>query len=131
MKHSVIRESAGLSVDVLDDGRRQLKRALIYRIDGMQYIVPTGFVSDYSSLPAFYRPFVSFDKVDYAGVMHDYAYKTRFDKRTMTRKQADTIWRLVARHGTNSASWAIAWSGYIGLRIGGWYTWNKYRKAEK
>jgi len=126
----VFRESAGLSVDVLDDGRRQLKRALIYRIDGIQYVVPSGFITDYSSLPALYRPFVRFDRVDYAGVVHDCAYKTRFGG-NMKRKQADALWRAIAMHGSNGANWAQAWSGYVGLRIGGWITWNKYRKADK
>ena len=130
MKHLILRESAGLSVDVLDDGRRMLKRALIYRIDGVQYVVPSGFITDYSSLPALYRPFVRFDRVDYAGVVHDCAYKTCFHS-NMTRSQADTLWRVVAMHGPNGANRVQAWSGYFGLRAGGWVTWNKYRKADK
>ncbi len=121
------RTSPPLDVSVLPDGRRRLNRPLSYLIDGVNITVPAGFVTDYSSHPALSRFIVRFDKVDYAGVVHDWLYQTG----EMSRSKADKIWRRVAQYGTHSANWAQAWSSWLGIRLGGWRTWRKYRKADK
>lgn len=120
------RLSGPLDVSILPDGKRRLNNALIYEIDGEIYTVPRGFATDYSSHPALTRFIVRFDRVDYAGTCHDWLYQTG----EVSRAKADRIWRLIAQHGSHGANWAQAWASWIGLRLGGWLVWNRYRKND-
>lgn len=124
-----------LRVDRLDTGERQLVRDLVVDIgqpvslrgfihervqvvDGKPRVtVPEHFVTDFSSIPAIFRPLFRFSAVDLAGCVHDLAYRIQ-----MPRKPADRMWEIVATSGTtkrNRVSSVRGRLGYWGLRIGG------------
>ncbi len=89
--------------------------------------VPAGFDTDFSSYPWFTRILVRFDRVDVAGVVHDYLY--RYGLRT--RREADRIWRLIACHGKRSANGVQGWLSWMGLRAAGCAPWLKHRRSER
>ena len=107
-----------------DDGRRILLRDLEVEIEGDPIIIPAGTITDFSSIPWYGRILVRWSKVDIAGVVHDWLYQTG----DTSRARADEIWRLVAVSGDHSANAIQARIGYLALRIGGWFVWNRYRQ---
>lgn len=113
-----------LSTTRLYDGQRQLNRDYHIEVDGTRYTVKKGFKTDFSSYPWYARVIVRFDKVDVAGVVHDWLYCTG----EVNRAQADKIWRQVAMAGQNHANALQAWLSWLGLRIGGWVSWQNYRR---
>ena len=114
-----------LSTTRLSDGHRQLNRVYQLEIDDIRYKIKEGFVTDFSSYPWYARLIVRFSKVDIAGVIHDWLYC----KGEISRAEADEIWRQVARAGESHANALQAWLSWVGLRIGGWISWNKYRRG--
>ncbi len=123
----------GIQASREPDGRRKLLRELRLRLNGELFVVPVGFVTDYSSVPWFARGLVRWDRVDLAGIAHDLAYKTGtlgLGGRPLGRREADRIWRHVARTGQHHANLAQAWVCWAGLRVGGWIVWRRYRKAD-
>lgn len=114
-----------LSTTRRPDGHRELNRDYKIEIDDVFYTISKGFVTDFSSYPWYARLIVRFDKVDIAGVVHDWLYC----KGELTRADADRIWRIVARAGKNHANFLQVWLSWIGLRIGGWVTWRMYRQG--
>jgi len=113
--------SGPLRTERLSDGRRLLLRELIVDVDNKRYVVPKGFITDYSSIPLIFGWLVRWSKVDIAGVLHDYLYTVQ----NLTRSEADKIWREVAKAGDHAANSFQSWTGWLGLRIGGWFAWNK------
>jgi len=104
----------------LSNGHRQLNKDFVIQVDQKTYVIPKGFITDYSSIPQAFGWIVSWNKVDIAGVVHDYLYSTK----KVTRSEADRVWRIIAQSGQNRANIAQAWSCWVGLRVGGWYYWN-------
>ena len=115
--------SKPLQTERLANGRRRLLRDLVVEVDGEQYTVPGGTETDFSTIPWFGRMLVHWSKVDIAGVVHDWLYQTG----SSSRSHADTVWRVVALAGDHHANAFQAWVGWAGLRIGGWYAWDRYR----
>lgn len=113
-----------LQTERLDNGRRRLLRDLVVEVAGKDYTVPAGTETDFSTIPWFGRTLVHWSKVDVAGVVHDWLYQTG----CVGRARADTVWRLVALAGEHHANGFQAWVGWAGLRIGGWYAWDRYRR---
>lgn len=113
-----------LQTERQNDGTRVLLRDLIVRVESDTITVPTGTVTDFSTIPWFGRLLVRWSRVDIAGVVHDYLYHTQ----DFTRSKADKIWRLCAFSGTHSANWFQAWVGWVALRIGGWVAWRACKK---
>lgn len=116
--------SGPLRTERLSDGRRRLLRALVVEVDGERIRIPAGAETDFSTIPAFGRVLVRWSKVDVAGVVHDWLYQTG----GTTRARADAVWRLVALAGEHRANAFQAWTGWAGLRLGGWYVWDRYRQ---
>ncbi len=109
----------------LPSGRRKLIKALTVTVPAYQeFVIPAGFITDYSSIPAFARIVVRWSKVDVAGVVHDYLYANQF----LSRKDSDKIWYIIAISG-NGANRVQAKLCYWGLRVGGWAVWSKHAKA--
>lgn len=125
-----------LQVERLPNGRRKLLRPLMVEVDGDIIVVPTGFVTDYSSWPRF-LPGPRFSKIDVAGVVHDALFRwgrigESKDARKVGYVEANRIWYKVARAGSHDdakASWLGAWLGRAGLFCGAWVTWMRYRRA--
>jgi hypothetical protein len=110
----------------MEDGHRRLLRDLVIVVAGELFTVPKGTETDFSSIPWFGRLLVRWSKVDIAGVVHDWLYQTG----SITRARADTIWRLVALAGEQNANAFQAWAAWLGLRLGGWIVWNRYRQRD-
>lgn len=110
------------------DGTRTLLEEITVTVDGRSWTIPAGFQTDFSSIPAvpFARLLIDWRRVDMAGVVHDFLYQQA--PGGITRKQADEVWRRVARAGAYAAGPFQALLGYLGLRAGGWYVWNGYRR---
>lgn len=89
-------------------------------------VVPRGFNTDLASIPIGVRNIISpIGRYDKAAVVHDWLYRVN----GVTRKQADDV-LLEAMKVSNVKGWqqkVIYW----GVRIGGWVSWNKYRKLDK
>lgn len=110
----------------LSSGKRELLSDLIVEYEGVIYIIPAGFVTDYSSYPWFTRTLVRWSKTDIAGVFHDWLYKNG----EVTRKFADQAWydtAIAGQHSANKIQGRISWAV---LRATAWYTWNKYRRQD-
>lgn len=106
------------------DGRRVLNRDFSLAVEGTIYTVDEGFVTDFSSYPFYSRILVRFDRVDVAGVIHDWIYYHGLT----TRSEADRVWRIVAMAGYHGANPIQAWLSWVGLRLGGWLAWNAHKK---
>ena len=103
--------SGSLQTERMDNGRRRLLRDLVVEVAEERITIPTGTVTDFSTIPWFGRALVRWSKVDIAGVVHDWLYQTG----ATTRTRADAIWRLVAVAGEHRANAFQAWIGWIGL----------------
>ena len=115
--------SKALQTERLANGRRRLLRDLVVEVDGEQYTVPVDTDTDFSTIPWFGRALVHWSKVDVAGVVHDWLYQTGYT----SRAHADAVWRTVALAGDHHANAFQAWTAWAGLRVGGWYAWDRYR----
>ena len=105
-----------------DDGKWRLTAPLIYQSDvaGRVFTVPTGFVSDYASVPR--APLVYWlcgDTSTLASVVHDAIYTYHWVPRDM----ADKVLRE-ASAVTGVAAWRRALM-YWGVRVGGASHWDK------
>ena len=125
-----------LSTKRLPDGKRMLTEPFEYRDVEVSLIgrraIPQGFITDYSSIPDRLASFMPrWSKLDRAGVVHDYLYRTPpFSGRR--RAQADRVWRRIARSDTGSRY--HAWKGWLALRLFGWTSygdWNPHVAAAR
>ena len=112
-----------LCVERLPDGRRELRRPLHVDVspagDGSEFItVCEGFRMDYSSLPWGFRWLVHWNRVDIAGVVHDFLYRKATSFTYRRRWEADLIWFRLARSGGHRANWLQAFLGLVGLYLG-------------
>ena len=111
----------------LEDGKRQLINKIeAFSLD-THIEVPKGFVTDFSSIPQVFASLIRWKRVDIAGVVHDRLYQTG----EVPKDKADKIWFDVARSGEVKANLFEASAGWLGLKVGGWWAWNKHRKSQK
>lgn len=109
----------------LNDGTRRLLRPLIWDDGIIRVEVPTGTLTDFSSVPRFATPFMPrWSKLDLAGTLHDYLYQVGYD-----RFLADAIWYTVVRQGTGRRG--AAKLGWAALRLVGWIAYRRHRKNDK
>ena len=117
-----------LQTQRLSNGNRILLRDLMVRLaGGTRIVVPTGFETDFSSIPWIARGLVHWSKVDIAGVVHDFLYWC--PQQGIDRRRADDIWWEVAGAGQHSANWAQQWAGWVGLRGLGWLAHGQASRA--
>lgn len=102
--------------------------------DGWAITVPAGFETDFASIPrALWAVIPPRGKYNRPAIIHDLLYRTApYDpvRRTpCTQARADSILREACQDCDDrfTQRWAI----YLGLRLGGFVTWNNYRKAQK
>ena|SRR3990167_5149145 len=88
--------------------------------------VPIGFETDLTSTPRFLWTFYPRDgKYRYAAVIHDFLYHMQ----TRTRAETDLIfWEALKEIGINAFHRNVL---YNGVRLGGWFWWNKRAKELK
>lgn len=96
-------------------------------VDGStRVIVPSCFVTDFSSIPAFARALYRCSTVDLAGVCHDGAYRMGVD-----RKTADRCWEIVATSGDTCVGATQGRLGYQALRLGGRWAYRGIRSKRE
>jgi hypothetical protein len=104
-------------------GNWEVQKPLVYETDlrPNDIIVPVGFQTDFASVPRLpYIFLIVGDIAQEAAVIHDYLYETQI----LGRRDADRVLREAAL--VTGCKWHQAWILYIGVRIGGWYGWNKF-----
>jgi len=86
-------------------------------------VVPIDFKTDLGSIPVVIQPFIPKDGLAlFAYILHDYLYATGL----FTRDECDEILKE-AMQSLDVKSWRV-FSVRKGLKVGGWYAWNKHRK---
>ena len=91
--------------------------------DRTKITVPTGFETNFSSIPWFARSLVDWSKVDIAGVVHDFLYwcpREAHAAGVTTRTRADDIWWELAGSGQHHANRIQRRLGRIALWAFGW-----------
>ena len=128
-------DPGSLQVERLPTGRRFLLRDLNLSLNDEPICIPAGFDTDYSSWPRC-LPGPSYERIDIAGIVHDYAFRFGTlgeDGRKLSYLEANRIWFQIARAGVEQTrlAWVWAWLGRIGLAVGAWPTWLRYRWADR
>lgn len=91
--------------------------------------VPAGFRTDGASIPRplwwIWPPFGGW--WNQAAALHDYLYRTKF--KDIERAVADVLLldAMTPLHVATVSRWCI----YLGVRLGGWVTYRKYRRLGK
>lgn len=108
--------------------RLMLTQPLVYNsvLLDWQIVVPATFVTDLGSVPRPLWGVVSpIGRADCAFVVHDWLYQ----KGTVDRGQADGVLREAMEVcGVRKSLRVTIW---LGVRAGGTFPWNRYRKAER
>ena len=110
------------------DGRRLLVRDLTVNVKGTviervtdkeKIVIREGFKTDYSSIPTMFQWIVHWSKVDLAGVVHDWLYREgrKALGEKYTRRQADTMWRMMSLSGERRASWMQSVVCWLAIRF--------------
>lgn len=93
-------------------------RPFRYRYRGKTIVVPSGFETDFASVPRVFRfLFTGHDRTRQAAVIHDYLYRTG----TGSRKWADKVF-LQAMAEAQVPTWK-RYSMYAAVRAGGFLSW--------
>ena len=87
--------------------------------------IPTGFISDFASIPFFMRPFISptHAKISRPAWLHDFCYATNY--RASRRINDDLLLQGMAVEGAGRVLREVV---YTGVRVGGWVAWDRYRR---
>lgn len=98
------------------------------------FFVPAGFETDLASIPrVLWNVLPPIGKYDAAAVLHDFYYRN--PRQLMrhgempTRSEADSV--LNEAMGVLGVPAQQRWMIYLGVRLGGWRTWNNYRAKEQ
>lgn len=124
-----------LELEYMDGRRWKLTKAFDYRLGqplGAEYVrVPAGFVTDFASIPKILwnvlPPTGPYGK---AAVIHDWLYQRQAIMPTLRlcdQAEADRV--LLEAMGVLDVSYVARLTIYAGVRVGGSFTWNRYRKA--
>lgn len=103
---------------------------------GARVVVPAGFSTDLASIPRLVQPLIPKEgKYNRPAVVHDWLYangsigpKGGLVSRPVARATADAVLREAMASLLVDAERAELI--YMGVRVGGWYPWRKYRKAD-
>ena len=98
----------------------RLEQDLLAVVDGEEILVPTGFHTDFSSIPRIVRSIIPvLGRQNKASVLHDALYVTKI----RTRAEADRIFLAAMRSsGVPLVKRSIM---YVAVRIGGWVYWRR------
>lgn len=103
-----------LVVQEMADGKKQLRLPLIYQKGENAFIVPTGFLTDFASIPRLPIIYLVFEGLaNRAATLHDYLYSSR----GFSRLQADQTF-LQAMLVENTPKWK-AYCAYYAVRLCG------------
>lgn len=119
------------AVKYLGKGKWRLEDEFVFWSRYGKIVVPKGFVTDFASVPPLPLAYLLTKNASKVGAAtHDFLYREgKIDDYKLTRQQADDLMcDLMILEGV---TWWQRRMIRFGLRIGGWWTWNKYRKADK
>ena len=121
--------TSGLAIEQVDAHKWRVIREFTYYADyensQESYTVPIGFVTDGASIPSPLWPILGnpFEEFAESAVLHDYLY--RIGK--TTRARADyLLYEAMGVQKIHVTKWK-RWLIYLGVRLGGWLPWSKYR----
>jgi hypothetical protein len=110
-----------------------------FTLNGVEYIIPKGFVFDGASVPKYFRSWLSpMGVLLIAGLVHDYGYKHarlqwKFDSfpdpHVYTQKHFDVMFRDIAIEVNGFT--IINYIAYYALRLCGWWAWNSHRRRDE
>jgi Protein of unknown function (DUF1353) len=92
--------------------------------DGSRVSVPTGFITDLTSIPKLPIVFLFLaGRAVVAGVVHDFLYS----QGGLSRARADDVfYELLRAEGLGRVSSGSMW---LGVRVGGWHPWRRHRRG--
>jgi len=128
-----------LQLEYIDGTKWRLIAPFEYHLgapDGPDHVhLPVGFITDFASIPRMFWPvMLPTGLYGKAAVVHDWLYQEREVERhvghatllrLVTRLEADDV--LKEAMGVLSVRLWTIWTIYLGVRAGGWLTWNRYR----
>ena len=83
-----------LVVKLVPGGKYQLLHDFIYdHHNGARYVVPTGYVTDFASIPAAFQWLISKDELRRAATLHDWLVSEKIVK----RERADKIFKTAMK----------------------------------
>ena len=112
----------------LDGGDRILTEDLLYSSDIAikTLIAHSGMKTDYGSIPKILHNVLSpTGKPTYAFVIHDMLYQKGIFNKKKSDKILDEAMKILG------VGWFKRKTIMSGLKLGGWVSWNKYRKKDK
>lgn len=120
--------SGSIQFEVIGGDKLRMTSSCVVHVLDREWTILPGDETDLSSFPGLgyllYDPFEGAA----AGVWHDLRYVSG----DCARSEADRGWRelAMAGHGEGTAMPAYkAWIGWLGLRVGGWVPWRRYRRT--
>lgn len=136
MKHHGDRFNGLAQLEDQEDGctARLLQRLTYLTLDGWLIEATAGFLTDFASIPwLIWFLIPPRGKFNRPGVIHDFLYRfAPTDPKTgvaCTQARADAIIREACENC--DVRFTRRWAIWAGLRLGGWWTWRKYRKADR
>jgi hypothetical protein len=102
----------------------------------IELTIPKHFRCDLASIPQMFQWLIpKLGKWNKAAVVHDWFYKNpRLENErgkyiaTLSREQVDGLFYQIMKG--SGVSWWKRHAMYRAVRLGGWWTWNRYRKAQ-
>lgn len=113
-----------------DDQRVMLLREFCWvsRKGKPSITIEAGYVTDYASIPRLMWRFVGHPAMfREESLPHDWLY-SEYDKHTYTRAEADRFFREILEERGRPA-WKC-WAMWLGVRLGGWVPWRRYRAGQ-
>ncbi len=93
--------------------------------------VPPGVTTDFNSTPRVLWRIMPRDENPEAGTLHDRLYQRNGFPRAICDRLHREVLEVLDRDKPGCAPAWKRWAMYVGLRLGGWRAWNRYRKADK
>lgn len=127
-------EQAEPNVKVRRDGDHQFLGEYACNLDDELILIPPGRISDASSWWSVI-PGPNWRYIARAGYVHDEIWKTHHlgtGGRKVGYFEGNWIWFKVAISGTRKTRCPLPWAlvGLLGLTLGGWVSWWRYRRAD-
>lgn len=93
-------------------------------------VIPNGYATDLASVPRVPGVYWRYGtRAVLPAIVHDYLYEV--NPHGWTREQADKVFLEAMKDEDDPSSAMSRWMMYMGVRIGGWAGWNRYRKAQE
>jgi hypothetical protein len=117
--------------DLPDGVNVKLARDFSVWVNGEKISAPAGFVSDLASIPwLFRRSLPRKGPWSHAAIIHDKLYRDgHINGREITQGHADRIMYAMMLYNPHVPR-RKAWYIYVGLRLGGFAAWSKYRSMD-